>query len=263
MKLPALSANAWLRWDRIDAVLRDIAGEAPLGDVLEIGAGLGGVGTRLALRSRYTGVEMDATSVATAQRRLARSGADGSFLHGDYEALLTSEARYDVVCAFEVLEHLEDDAAAVSAWAARLRPGGHLLLSVPADPARYREADQMAGHFRRYTPQGLASLLTAQGLDSVRVDYYGGPLGRVLERGRNVVARRRGHTALPPETVPVGSGPALDGSAFRRRTASSGRLLQPKDIFGPLFQAGTAPFRAWQTRFPGTGPGLIACGRRP
>jgi len=46
---------------------------------------------------------------------------------------------YDMVCAFEVLEHLKRDEAALRDWITLVRPGGHLVLSVPAGPERFGE----------------------------------------------------------------------------------------------------------------------------
>ncbi|WP_432826897.1 class I SAM-dependent methyltransferase [Dactylosporangium sp. CA-092794] len=237
-----LSLNAWLRLDVVARLFPD--GPA---DVLEVGCGQGGFGARLAQRHRYLGLEPDARSFAVAERRLRAAGS-GRVANIRLEEL--PPERFDVVCAFEVLEHLDDDVAAVAAWAGRLRPGGRLLLSVPAYQHRYGPADELVGHVRRYDPAALRALLTGAGLTDVRVRHYGMPLGYLLEAGRNVVARRRlGRVgAATPE----------------QRSAASGRLLQPSvPLRGMLHRWGTAPFRLLQRVTPGTGPGLIAMARLP
>ncbi len=63
--------------------------------------------------------------------------------------------QFDVVCSFEVLEHLEDDAAALAGWATFIKPGGHLIMSVPGFAERFGPMDENVGRFRRYSPADL------------------------------------------------------------------------------------------------------------
>jgi len=78
------------------------------------------------------------------------------------------DERFDLVCAFEVLEHIEDDAAAVKEWSSRLRAPGWLLLSVPAHQDRYGPFDEMVGHFRRYDPAAMTALLAGCGFTGIQ-----------------------------------------------------------------------------------------------
>ncbi|MET7400889.1 class I SAM-dependent methyltransferase [Dactylosporangium sp. NPDC005572] len=237
-----LSPNAWLRLDVVTRMF-------PPGvtDVLEVGCGQGGLGARLAQRYRYLGIEPDPASFAVAEQRLAHAGS-GHVRNVRLEHL--EAGRFDLVCAFEVLEHLEDDVAAVTAWAGRLRPGGWLLLSVPAHQRRFAAADELVGHIRRYDPQPLRALLGGAGLVDIELRQYGVPLGYTLEAGRNVLARRRLR--------------ALRTSPVAERTAASGRLFQPSGALrGALNRWATAPFRLLQRPFPAAGPGLVARARLP
>src|ERR1017187_1517438 len=163
-----LTPNAWLRYDLVKRML-----PVDITDVLEIGCGQGALGARLAQRYRYLGVEPDQASWTVAQRRVSAVGP-GEVRNISVEAL--GDERFDLVCAFEVLEHIEDDAATVKEWAARLRPGGWLLLSVPAGQRRFGPADELAGHFRRYDPEGMARPLTSCGFGEIEVRKYGFPL---------------------------------------------------------------------------------------
>jgi len=174
---------------------------------------------------------------------------DARVLCGDVSALLSPEETFDLVCAFEVVEHLEDDAWAVKTWTQHVRPGGHLMLSVPAFAARFGPWDQLAGHYRRYDPATMTTLLTDSGLADVEVVVYGFPLGLALERVRNVIARVR--------TRRLPASPA-------DRTSASGRLIQPtRHRTGVSIELATLPFRALQRRFPDRGTGLVALARRP
>jgi hypothetical protein len=147
-----------------------------------------------------------------------------------------------------VLEHIEDDSAALKEWSSRLRTNGWLLLSVPAHQHRFGPGDEMAGHFRRYDPAAMTDLLTRCGFTAIQVRQYGFPLGYLLEAGRNLIGRRR-----------LAAG---RGTSVADRTAGSGRLLQPSSSWhGAITQWGTAPFRLVERAFPNTGTGLVALAR--
>lgn len=236
---PALTLNAWLRWDVVRRVIADL----PVASVLEVGCGQGAVGARLAERYDYVGYEPDPASFARAERRIA---ARGTVVNAPLPARPTRG--FDLVCAFEVLEHIDDDAAAIAAWAEWLAPGGALLLSVPASPERFGPADEAVGHYRRYEPDAIRDLLTAAGLTEPRVWRYGVPLGYLLEAARDRMAARRRRNGSRAE-----------------RTAASGRWGQPPDSLAWLTRWATLPFRLAQRPFTGSrlGTGIIALARRP
>lgn len=237
-----LSPNAWLRFELIREALEDVPARAR---VLEVGCGQGAIGVRMARRFDYTGVEQDEVSADTARERLDASGVDYRLLVGDF-GHVPLDPPYDVVCAFEVLEHIEDDRGALSEWSKLLRPGGMILLSVPAWQKRFAAADDMAGHYRRYDPENLARLLGEIGLEDVIVRMYGFPLGFALEAGRNLLARRESRR---------------EGS-LADRTASSGRLFQPGQRLGRMLGPATYPFRRMQGLSSRLGTGLVATATR-
>jgi SAM-dependent methyltransferase len=239
-----LTPNACLRAD----LIRRLLPADGVADVLEVGCGQGALGVRLARRYSYLGLEPDAASRDVAARRLGALGTGE--VRGETVAELDEASRFDLVCAFEVLEHIEDDAAALAEWVARLRPGGWLLLSVPAHQHRFGPADRLVGHFRRYDPPALAALLRGAGLTDPTLRQYGMPLGYLLEAVRNQVGRRR--------------LAAVADRSVAERTAGSGRLLQPGGgLRGTVTRWGTAPFRLAQRAFPNAGPGLVARARLP
>ena len=77
---------------------------------------------------------------------------------------------------FDVLEHIEDDGAALRRVHALLRPGGRLFVTVPAHPFLYSAEDRRAGHFRRYTASGLARALETSGFRVEFISYMFSPL---------------------------------------------------------------------------------------
>lgn len=240
-RLPPLALNAWLRYDAIQRAFDVVPAGAR---VLEIGAGQGAVGARLARRYHYTGIEPDPASAALAQARIEAHG--GQFRQCRSSDL--SGERFTVVCAFEVLEHIEDDSQALAFWTRHLLPGGWLVLSVPAFQHRFAAADHMVGHFRRYDPDVLRQRLTAAGLTDIALWVTGFPFGVLLEHGRNLLA------TIKPKR-----------STVETRTLESGRWFQPPAALGLATQAVTLPFRWLQRPFARTtfGTGLVARARRP
>lgn len=238
--LPALTPMGTLRWALVQDRLEAIAPQT----VLEIGCGQGAVGARLARRSDYTGVEPDEQSARTAAQRV---GGRGTVVHGPDTAVEAGRT-WDLVCAFEVLEHLQDDRAALERWVRWVRPGGSLLLSVPAWPSRFGAADEKVGHYRRYSPDALAGLLRDAGFVDVRATLYGWPAGYALEAVRNRIAARR---------------PATAAAAPEERSATSGRYLQPSRWAGAGVRVAMAPFARLQKAFPSRGTGLVVTAVRP
>ncbi len=199
------------------------------------------MGARLAAASRYIGVESDQRSAAIARKRVAD---DGCVVEGTVEEL-APDVRVELICAFEVLEHIADDVGALSLWRDRLVPGGFLLLSVPAYQRRFSDADRLVGHYRRYEREDLVAALEAAGYTVHRVEGYGLGLGHLLEVGRNLIVRQR------RATNDVG-------------TSGSGRLYQPGNLVGVFTMLVAAPGRvlqrlAWRSEL---GVGWIALAQR-
>lgn len=85
---------------------------------------------------------------------------------------------FDSILCLNVLEHIADDSAALAAMRDRLRPGGSVLLLVPAHRFLYGTLDRDVGHERRYEPRPLRSLLRRVGLQPVEVRLVN-PVGAV------------------------------------------------------------------------------------
>lgn len=242
-RLPPLMPNAALRWDVVSRLL-----PGTLGDVIEIGCGQGAAAVRLARRAdRFVALEPDPKSFSIAKARVGDLGT----VHNMSSTDLPDGERFDTLCAFEVLEHIEDDRAAFQDWVSRLRAGGRIVLSVPAYPERFSHADEVAGHFRRYDRSGMTALLEGAGLQNIEIVHYGFPSGYALEAARNYLAQR--HLA--------GEAGGMD---IAQRTASSGRMFQPGSaVSRVMLSAVTIPMIWVQRVFPDRGIGMIATARVP
>jgi SAM-dependent methyltransferase len=129
--------------------------------MLEIGCGTGfvlqGIGQAFP-QLELAGSEIALAGLAFAKRRIPRA------------ALFQMDARnipyaneFDVIGAFDVLEHIEDDASAITAIFGALRPGGHAIFSVPQHMFLWSEQDRRARHFRRYGTRHLERALREAG----------------------------------------------------------------------------------------------------
>ncbi len=80
---------------------------------------------------------------------------------------------FDMVCALDIVEHVDDEAAALRELSRVAKPGGIILLSVPLHPQRWNAFDDFVGHRRRYEPVSLAPTLANHGLEIERSSGFG------------------------------------------------------------------------------------------
>jgi SAM-dependent methyltransferase len=138
--------------------------------LLEIGCGTGYVlsGLREGLPTlRLAGSELYSAGLEFAARRLP----DTALYQMDCRRI-PFDSEFDVVCAFDVLEHVEEDGAALAAMFHATRPGGGIILSVPQHPWLWSAGDDYAHHKRRYRRASLRSKLIAAGFEIVRVTSF-------------------------------------------------------------------------------------------
>jgi len=243
---PALSWTPTPRYALRRACVLRLVRRVRARKVLEIGPGAGDLLARLAGRGlAVTGVDTAEAARVACARRLA------PFPAGRILADLASADRdHDLLVALEVLEHIEDDRGALAGWIEHLRPGGHVIVSVPAHRARWCATDRWAGHVRRYDRADLTRLLDDAGLELETLWCYGFPWANISAFARRAIHRRYERRAASPED----------------RTASSGLDRHPLEhaaswlVTPPLLW----PLDLTQRPFLGTewGNGFVALGRR-
>ncbi len=134
--------------------------------VLDAGSGTGYMARALGRRGNPTvALEPDATLAAFAEEVAAREALDVRVVRaGLGTGAVRALGRFDRILCLDVLEHVEDDGAAVGELAEALEPGGRLLVSVPALPFLYGRRDRSLGHYRRYSRRSLERALAGTGL---------------------------------------------------------------------------------------------------
>lgn len=119
------------------------------------------IGPGLRPRLPIAGTHFVDISPPVIARLNARGGAARS---GQITALPFGDGSFDLVAAFDVIEHVEDDALTFAELARVLKPDGRLVFSVPLHPARWTRFDEYVGHARRYEPAALQALLARNGM---------------------------------------------------------------------------------------------------
>jgi len=162
--------------------------------VLDFGCGAGGLTQALAMRYQVLGVDSSKTAIEVAQRR----GINAQLI----DSTEPLPAGFDALCALDVLEHLDDDDGTVRRLAASIRPGGLIMVTVPAYAWLWGSMDEVAGHRRRYRLRSLCALMERGGLRRVHASYFNSLLFPALAAGRLLGLPRPGHEVdTPPRAV--------------------------------------------------------------
>jgi SAM-dependent methyltransferase len=176
----------------IATLVRQItASLAPGYSVLEIGCGTGNVLRvleKICSQGTVIGLDQSTEGLAFARRRTSCT-----LLEGDARAM-SFDVKFDLAGLFDVLEHLPDDVQVLRDIRSLLRPGGALLLTVPAGRSLWSYFDEAARHSRRYELAELVGKLTQAGY---RVEYatpYMASLYPFIWLGRRLAARKHRHT---------------------------------------------------------------------
>lgn len=168
---PLRKGHYWFdhRKARITETVNRCLADSPGARVLEFGCGDGDVLGALAREHRAFGFDRGLEDI------IAARSDSLSVVVGEGAAPPFSRC-FDLVGLFDVVEHVANDAGLLRNAAALARPGGWLLLTIPADPKLWTALDDYAGHERRYTRAMLAELTRKASLDLVSIT----PLFRVL-----------------------------------------------------------------------------------
>jgi 2-polyprenyl-3-methyl-5-hydroxy-6-metoxy-1,4-benzoquinol methylase len=190
-------------WRSREAILLDLLRGLRLRpglDVLDVGCGDGLFFPELERFGRVRGIEVDETLLSPEgpyRDRISIKLLGDPCYQGD-------DWQFDLITALDVIEHIEDDGSAVAEMLKMLRPGGVMVITVPAFQALWDHHDEVNLHYRRYTAASLRTVLEGQGAEVLQLRY----LYRGLFPPKYLVARlNRGRTkkveqhAIPSPTV--------------------------------------------------------------
>lgn len=209
-----------------ESCVADVTRAWPTGSFVEMGAGTGQM-SRLFLERGFTGASHDlgADSRKMMRERLAYAGPRMRVVEDLAELPVNA---FDYLFAFEVLEHIEHDVDVLRRWMAYLKPGGHVLVSVPAHARKYGRSDVLVGHVRRYEQAELRTLLGDVGVGDVHMVNYGYPLTELTRRISNRLVRDdHSYDTMTPEERSIRSAQAKPKVINRVLALVSDKLVSP------------------------------------
>jgi SAM-dependent methyltransferase len=162
----------FLRLAALDVAFRALHGSR----FLEVGPGRGDLAAWLVSRGgRGTLADNSRSSVEYLRRRF--DGVPGvAAVEHDIALIPPQEAGFDLAIALEVLEHVPDDLGLLKRMNSLVRPGGRLVVSVPAFMKRWGGLDECVGHLRRYERADIEKILVDAGFTDVELLCYGFPV---------------------------------------------------------------------------------------
>jgi SAM-dependent methyltransferase len=184
----------------IEALIERLARPPADGRILEVGCGTGHNLSMLRKFAEVDAVELDESVRAIAETRLGRQVMSDRLpeLRG------VPDTAYDLIGAFDVIEHIHDDSAALQAIARKLRPGGKLVLTVPAHPWMWSTHDVVNHHQRRYSKRSLRTLIGSSPLRLESIGYLNSllfPLALAQRMASKVAGRQDAQLGIPPEPL--------------------------------------------------------------
>jgi SAM-dependent methyltransferase len=206
----------WFRGRRavIAAVLQPVVAAGGL--VLDAGCGSGGNLEVYSDIGPVMGVDTAADALASARRRGYR-GVGVASLAG----LPFRDGAFDVVGATDVVEHVADDLGALRELRRVTRPGGHLLVTVPAYQWLWSDSDVQLGHFRRYTRGRITARCRSAGWAVTRASYFNTTLLPAIAAVRSA-RQRRGQPMAATELEQTGP---LANRVLRWPMAAEARVI--------------------------------------
>jgi SAM-dependent methyltransferase len=184
-------------------------------DFLDIGCGIGDVSLFLAEQG-WTGKAIDVSAAALAEARRNLEKFPGVRL--EQEDFFKTGGTFRTVLMFDILEHLEDDAAALHKLATLVQNGGYAVIAVPSNPKRWRWDDDFYGHFRRYDEEDIKAKLYNAGLTPLEVWDFTFPVFTIMRgiysRVTRAPAQTREQSARSERTLRSGMVPEWQASSW-------------------------------------------------
>ncbi|HEX5184929.1 MAG TPA: class I SAM-dependent methyltransferase [Allosphingosinicella sp.] len=226
-RMAELDATHWWYRARRTVLSRLIARNIALpaeARILEVGCGTGHNLQMLREFGRVDATEIDGFARVIASKRLGHAVRDSALP----ELKGVPERTYDLVAILDVLEHVEEDRDSLASMKRRLRPGGHILVTVPAHPWMWSAHDEVNHHKRRYTKKSFRAAVEDSGLRLDLITYFNSLLFPVAAAAR-LAGRATGNKDSDDSLPPAPLNRMLE-TIFRTEAYAIGRLPFPPGV---------------------------------
>lgn len=191
----------WFRW-RFD-LIGDVVGSLTSGKsdvkILDAGCGTGQMTKLLEGYGDAVGLDLALEAINYAKIRGVKNLVQGSITEPPFEP-----GSFDLVVSLDVIEHVDNDMQILAGLRDIVRPGGHLVVTVPAFQMLWSEHDEINHHKRRYRVPQLRHLVQEAGFEVERITYCNTALYLpvlVLRKGKTLIRKLRGMSSTPnPES---------------------------------------------------------------
>jgi SAM-dependent methyltransferase len=168
--------------------------------ILEIGCGTGHNLQMLAKFGEAEGIELDPEARAIAAARFGKPIGASPLprLEG------VSDAAFDLVAVLDVIEHVDEDRESLETIARKLKPGGRILITVPAHPWMWSAHDTVNHHKRRYTAKALRAVIEQAGLRVELLSPFNSllfPLAAAARLAGRIAGKDSSDDAMPPRPI--------------------------------------------------------------
>jgi SAM-dependent methyltransferase len=170
--------------------------------ILEIGCGTGHNLAMLSGFGHVEGLELDDEARALSEKRLGRKVMSSPLP----ELAGVPDRHYDLIGAFDVIEHIDDDHAALASIATKLKAGGTFMMTVPAHQWMWSAHDSVNHHKRRYSKRSLKALIDASPLELKRAGYFNSllfPLAVAERAASKLRGKEQADVTLPPAPLNI------------------------------------------------------------
>ena len=182
--------------------------------IVEIGAGTGG---NIAMLEQFG--EVQAVEMSDLARQIAWEKTGREFLYGYLpDRIPVAPGSVDLICLFDVLEHVDEDEASLAAMRDLLKPGGRIVLTVPAHQWLWSAHDVGLHHMRRYSRSQLRNRIEQAGYRVEKLTYTNSALFPLAIMARLADRMRRSGSpsglAMPPKPVNAAMKAVFSAESF-------------------------------------------------